>query len=133
VSDDRVEVVGLDHVLLAMPPGGAAAARTFYGGVLGLREVPVPPELAGRAGCWFVGDGLAIHIGVEEPFVPARKAHPALLIRDLERARVALTAARVDITEDTSGFPVRRCYVADPFGNRIELIDSRDGGFTDPR
>lgn len=128
-----VEVVGLDHVQLAMPEGEEALARLFYGGVLGLQEVRKPRSLARRGGVWFVGPGLAVHLGVESPFRAAAKAHPALVVRDLEHARLQLAAHGVDTEEDPSGLPVRRCYLRDPFGNRIELVDARDAGFTERR
>jgi catechol 2,3-dioxygenase-like lactoylglutathione lyase family enzyme len=126
-----IEVVGIDHVQVSMPPDGEDEARRFYGSVLGLREVAKPPELAGRGGCWFAGQEVAIHLAPEPGFGPLAKAHPALLIRDLATTRGALTAAGVAIEEDDSGLPVRRCYVRDPFGNRIELVDARDAGFSE--
>ena len=125
-----IEVVGIDHIQLSMPAGGEDEARRFYGGVLGLREVAKPPELAGRGGCWFAGSGTAVHIGVERDFRPLAKAHAALLVRDLAHTREAMATAGVPIHEDDSGMSVRRCYVHDPFGNRIELVDARDGGFS---
>ena len=76
-----MRIVAIDHVQLAMPPGGEQAARDFYSGVLGLPEVPKPPVLAARGGCWFERDGVRLHLGVEEDFRPARKAHPALLVQ----------------------------------------------------
>jgi len=117
-----VDIVGLDHVQLAMPPGGEADARAFYAGVLGLTEVPKPEPLRARGGCWFRGPRVEIHLGVEDPFVPARKAHPALRVRDLEAAAAALDR----VQRDTSVPGVRRLYTADPFGNRIELIQDGD-------
>ena len=131
--DDVIELVGIDHVQLSMPSGGEAEARRFYGSVLGLREVTKPAELAARGGCWFAGSavGVAIHLGVEPVFRPLAKAHPALLIRDLEAGRSLLAEAGVPIEDDDSGLPVRRCYVRDPFGNRIELVDARDAGFSE--
>ena len=125
-----IEVVGIDHVQLSMPTGGEEQARRFYRDVLGLREVTKPPELAGRGGCWFSGAGAAVHLGVEGDFRPLTKAHPALLVRDLAATREALAIANVPIEEDDTGLPIRRCYVRDPFGNRIELVDSRDAGFS---
>lgn len=125
-----IGIVGIDHVQLSMPVGGEDAARRFYGSVLGLREVVKPPELAGRGGCWFAGEAVAVHLGVERDFRPLVKAHPALLVRDLARAREALAAAGIAVDEDESGMTVRRCYVHDPFGNRIELVDVRDAGFS---
>lgn len=128
------EVVGLDHVQLAMPAGGEDAARTFYGGLLGLTEVPKPAPLAARGGCWFVGagagSGVAIHLGVDADFMPARKAHVALLVDDLAGLRATLDDAGANTIDDDSPFGVRRFYAFDPFGNRLELVDARDAGFT---
>ena len=116
-----------------MPVGGEAAARAFYGAVLGLREVPKPPPLDARGGCWFVGGAepsMSIHLGVEDPFVPARKAHVALLVADLGDLRARLTAAGADVRDDDS-IHIRRFHAFDPFGNRLELIDARDAGFSE--
>jgi len=128
-----VELVALDHVQLAMPRGEEALARLFYGGVIGLQEVRKPRELARRGGLWFVGPGVAVHLGVEDPFRPARTGHPAFVVADLERARRRLAANDLPVADDDSGLSLRRCYVADPFGNRIELVDARDAGFTERR
>ena len=131
---DRVEIIGIDHVQLLMPPGGETAARQFYGELLGLREVAKPDELAVRGGCWFIGvGGTAIHLGVDQRFIAAHKGHPGLIVVDLEAARTALAAAGARVIDDDSGLPVLRCYTEDPFGNRIELIDAGDAGFTDRR
>jgi catechol 2,3-dioxygenase-like lactoylglutathione lyase family enzyme len=128
---DRIAIIGIDHVLLVMPTGGEKAARRFYGELLGLREVPKPPELAPRGGCWFVGaGGTAVHLGVDQRFIAAKKAHPCLIVADLDAARRALTAADSRTAEDDSGVGLRRLYVEDPFGNRIELVDAADAGFT---
>ncbi len=83
MHETLIEVVGLDHVQLAMPPGQEDLARRFYAGVLGLTEVPKPAALAGRGGCWFVGPSIHLHLGVEAEFRPATKAHPALLVADI--------------------------------------------------
>ncbi len=108
---------GLDHVQLAIPVGAEETARTFYVGRLGLVEVDKPEALAGRGGCWFEGPGIKLHLGVEDPFAPARKAHPALVVDDLEAAQVALDGGEI------SALPgLRRFYIADPFGNRIEVL-----------
>ena len=125
-----IEVVGIDHVQLSMPPGGEDVARAFYVEILGLREIAKPPKLAGRGGCWFVGGDAAVHLAPEAGFRPHAKAHPALVIRDLARARDALVGAGVAIEEDDAGLPVTRCYIRDPFGNRIELDDEHDAGFS---
>ena len=120
----------IDHVQLCIPRGGEASARAFYGGLLGLREVPKPPPIDTHGGCWFTGPGIDIHLGVEAPFMPARKAHVALLIDDLAALRAALEAAAVEVRDDDADIGVRRFYAFDPFGNRLELVDARDAGFS---
>ena len=126
-----IEIVGIDHVQLAMPAGGEDVARRFYGEILGLREVPKPPELAGRGGCWFAGPNTSIHLAPEDGFAALKTAHPALIVGHLDAARAGLVAAGVTINEDDSGLPIRRFYMRDPFGNRIELDDARDAGFSE--
>lgn len=130
----QTRITGLDHVQLAMPAGGEAAARAFYGGLLGLEEVAKPAALAPRGGCWFVGTGtaggVAIHLGVEADFRPARKAHVALLVDDLAHLQATLEGAGVTIADDPVEIGVRRFHAFDPFGNRLELVDGRDAGFT---
>jgi catechol 2,3-dioxygenase-like lactoylglutathione lyase family enzyme len=121
-----MQICGLDHVQLAMPAGQEAQARWFYGDVLGLAEVAKPAQLAARGGCWFAGQGVALHLGAEEDFRPARKAHPALRVSDLEACRSELVAAGVLIVPDDTVPQVRRFYAADPFGNRIEFIQAGD-------
>ena len=114
----------LDHVQLAIPAGGEDAARSFYGDVLGLVEVPKPPELAKRGGAWFRSGTVNIHLGVDPAFVPAKKAHPALRCTDYEALLARLAQYGVHVVPDPLPFGGRRhCYVEDPFGNRIELID----------
>jgi catechol 2,3-dioxygenase-like lactoylglutathione lyase family enzyme len=112
-----VRVYGLDHVQLAMPRGAEAEARAFYIGVLGLEELPKPPNLAVRGGAWFCGGRLHLHLGVENEFRPARKAHPALLVQGLAELIARCEAAGHPVVND------ERVYVADPFGNRIELME----------
>lgn len=116
-------VHGLDHVQLAMPAGQEMLARAFYGGVLGLTEVTKPVNLAARGGVWFAGDRLRLHLGVEHDFRPAKKAHPAFLVEHLPalRAHLELAGAAVAVDEPLEGY--QRIYVADPFGNRIELLE----------
>jgi catechol 2,3-dioxygenase-like lactoylglutathione lyase family enzyme len=127
-----VTLLGIDHVQLAMPRGGEAAARAFYGDVLGLREVAKPPALIDRGGCWFLGaaDAPAVHIGVEEPFHPARKAHVALVVDGLATLRARLEEAGIVTLDDSRAIGVRRFYAIDPFGNRLELVEAVDAGFT---
>lgn len=117
-------LVRLDHVQLAMPAGCEADAVAFYSGLLGLAEVEKPPVLAARGGCWFGSDGVIVHLGVDPAFRPATKAHPAFVVDDLDALAATLAAAGVAITYDDALEGVRRGYVADPFGNRIELIDA---------
>jgi catechol 2,3-dioxygenase-like lactoylglutathione lyase family enzyme len=118
------QLVAVDHVQLAMPPGGEAAARAFYAGVLGLEERPKPPALAARGGCWFSNGLVTLHLGVEDDFRPARKAHPALVVEGLDALCAELESASGAVRFDGEVPGVRRCYVGDPFGNRIELIEA---------
>jgi catechol 2,3-dioxygenase-like lactoylglutathione lyase family enzyme len=115
------KLVRLDHVQLAMPKGGEPEAVAFYAGLLGLTEVPKPPALAARGGCWFQGD-VVVHLGVDPTFRPATKAHPAFVVDDLDALAAVLVAAGRTVTDDDALEGVRRAYVEDPFGNRIELI-----------
>ena len=119
-----MRIVRLEHVQLAMPPGGEARAQAFYSGVLEIPEVPKPPNLAKRGGCWFERGDLKIHLGVESEFRPARKAHPALLVVDLQVLVGRLKSAGHDVSEDEPLDGYHRANVADPFGNRIELMES---------
>jgi catechol 2,3-dioxygenase-like lactoylglutathione lyase family enzyme len=112
----------LDHVQLAMPRGGEPAARRFYVELLELVEVAKPPALAARGGCWFESGDVKLHLGVEDDFRPARKAHPALRCRDYARLMARLAAAGVEARAADEVPGVTRCHVEDPFGNRIELI-----------
>ncbi|HEV8582464.1 MAG TPA: VOC family protein [Thermoanaerobaculia bacterium] len=118
-----MRIHGLHHLQLAIPRGAEDTARAFYAGVLGLRETAKPPNLARRGGVWFALGALQLHLGVEDDFHPARKAHPALLVEDLaamvERCRQAGVPVAAD--EPLPGFD--RVYIADPFGNRIELLE----------
>ena len=106
-----------------MPAGREDDAVAFYAGVLGLEEVPKPAKLSGRGGRWFRSGGVELHLGVDDAFVPARKAHPALLVDDLARLEERLRAAGVDPVGDVELEGHRRVYVSDPFGNRLELIE----------
>jgi catechol 2,3-dioxygenase-like lactoylglutathione lyase family enzyme len=115
-------VFSLHHVQLAIPTGGEDRARGFYGDVLGLEEVPKPPALAARGGAWFRGGGLEIHLGIEEPFTPAEKAHPGILTQDLGSLRARLADAGVDVRPDDLFPGYQRFYVDDCFGNRLEFL-----------
>lgn len=92
------ELLPLHHVQLAIPPGGEDRCRAFWRDVLGMRELEKPPVLAARGGCWFRGGALEVHLGVEDPFTPARKAHPGLLVAGLEHVAAALEAAGHPVT-----------------------------------
>jgi catechol 2,3-dioxygenase-like lactoylglutathione lyase family enzyme len=118
-------LLGIDHVQMAMPPGGEGEARRFWRDTLGLSETPKPPDLAARGGCWFEGPGLRLHLGVEADFRPARKAHPALLVRGLAELRRALADGGYAIRDDEPLDGYDRIFVADPFGNRVELMEPR--------
>jgi catechol 2,3-dioxygenase-like lactoylglutathione lyase family enzyme len=123
----------LHHVQVCCPPGGEAEARRFYAEGLGLVEVEKPAELAGRGGVWFRAYdeagavGAELHVGVEDPFVAARKAHPALLLDSTEAleeaaARLGRLGYEVDRTEAESFPGHRRFHVRDGHGNRVELL-----------
>lgn len=122
-----MSIVGIEHVQLAMPPKREAEAQAFYEGLLGLSRVPKPPHLEARGGCWFEGDSgsstVKIHLGVEDPFHPARKAHPALLVNGLASLIEQLLAAGVAVRDDEPLEGYHRVYVDDPFGNRLELLE----------
>jgi catechol 2,3-dioxygenase-like lactoylglutathione lyase family enzyme len=121
-----VPIVGLDHVQVAAPPGCERDARRFYGSLLGLEEVAKPASLAARGGAWFAlgPGGQQLHIGVEEDFAPARKAHPALVVSAgaLEALAERLVEAGCEVRWDSSIPGVARFYVDDPWGNRLELM-----------
>jgi catechol 2,3-dioxygenase-like lactoylglutathione lyase family enzyme len=108
-----------------MPAGMEQAAREFYQGLLGIPEVPKPPELAERGGAWFESGSLKVHLGVDGDFRPARKAHPALLVTDLKSLVARLRRNNIKIIEDDPLEGYFRVYVADPFGNRIKLMEPR--------
>jgi catechol 2,3-dioxygenase-like lactoylglutathione lyase family enzyme len=118
-----LNILGIDHVQLAMPAGGEDEARGFYSGVLGIPEVPKPAVLAQRGGVWFERGQVRIHLGVERDFRPARKAHPALLVRDLAGLVRRCAAAGIVAVEDEALPGRNRVYVSDPFGNRLELLE----------
>lgn len=115
-------IIGIDHVQLAAPTGGEDAAREFYAGLLGMVELTKPPLLAARGGCWFSGAGTEIHIGIEEPFQPARKAHPGLLVADLDALAEALAGRGLPVRWDDTIPGRRRFHSEDPHGNRLEFI-----------
>ena len=114
-------ITGIDHVQVAAPAGCEAEARAFYGELLGLEELTKPAPLAERGGCWFRAGAQELHVGVEDPFAPARKAHPGLVSTDLGALAASLAAHGIDVAYDETIPGTERFYAADPFGNRLEF------------
>jgi catechol 2,3-dioxygenase-like lactoylglutathione lyase family enzyme len=120
-------VSGLHHVQLAAPVGSEPKMREFFAGVLGLTETDKPADLAVRGGAWFRGPGFELHVGIEKDFVPAKKAHPGLLVDDLEGLAARITGAGYEIRRDDpllvpGGGEFARFYATDPVGNRLEFL-----------
>ena len=122
LEDAAVAFVRIDHVQLALPPGEEPRAVAFYAGVLGLTQVPKPAPLAVRGGAWFAAGDVVLHLGVEADFRPARKAHPALVVRGIEALAERLVAAGYEVRWDRELPDVVRFHTDDPFGNRLELV-----------
>jgi catechol 2,3-dioxygenase-like lactoylglutathione lyase family enzyme len=116
-------LVGLHHVQLSAPRGSEAVSRHFYVTVLGMTEVPKPPVLAARGGAWFRSGALELHIGIEDEFRAAGKAHPGILVTDLDAVARRLEDHGLAVTWDDNFPGFRRCYTADPHGNRLELLE----------
>src|SRR5581483_3541878 len=114
--------IAIDHVQLAMPSGQEGIARRFYRDLLGMAEIQKPLELATRGGCWFESGSVQIHLGVEKDFRPAKKAHPAVRCRNYPALTEHLRSNGCEVHEVVDIPGVLRCYIHDPFGNRIELI-----------
>jgi catechol 2,3-dioxygenase-like lactoylglutathione lyase family enzyme len=121
MSAHRPPAFAFHHVQLAMPHGAEAAAR-FYAGVLGLAEIAKPPALTGRGGVWFRAGALELHLGVDDDFRPARKAHPAILVEDLDGLAAHLQAHDIQVRPDANLPGYRRFYLDDCFGNRLEFL-----------
>jgi catechol 2,3-dioxygenase-like lactoylglutathione lyase family enzyme len=117
-------ILSLDHVQLAIPVGGEERARGFYTGILGLTEVEKPASMAGRNSIWFFAGPVNLHVGVEPDFHPARRAHPALVVDDLYAIVAACERAGLPTKPDTPFNNFRRAHIFDPFGNRLELMES---------
>jgi hypothetical protein len=118
-----VSLTGIDHIQLAAPPGCEPAARNFFGGLLELEEIPKPEALRARGGCWFKVGEKQLHIGIEHDFQPARKAHPAFSVENIERLYEKLSNGGVRCTWDDGVDDVRRFYASDPWGNRLEFTE----------
>ncbi|MEV6834922.1 glyoxalase [Streptomyces sp. NPDC051133] len=116
-------LVAVDHVQLAAPPGAEDALRSYYAGVLGMTEIPKPPALAARGGCWFEAGSVQLHVGVEEGFRPARKAHPGLRVAGIEAFAARLQALGAPVTWDDNLPGHLRFYSEDPVGNRLEFLE----------
>lgn len=117
-------VTRIDHIQIAAPEGCEPAAREFYGSLLGMKEIEKPPLLRARGGCWFECGDRQLHIGVERNFAPAKKAHPAFAVADLDELRKALAARGVAVIDDDAIPGTRRFYAEDPWGNRLEFVES---------
>ncbi len=119
-------LTALDHVQLAAPAGSEDVLRGFYLAALQMTEIPRPPGLARRGGCWFAAEGgqVEIHVGIESGFRPPRKAHPAVRVTGLDAlaARLEEHGAPVVWTVTLSGH--RRFYTQDPVGNRLEFLET---------
>jgi len=116
-----MSVLGIDHVQVAAPRGRDDEARAFYGDLLGMDELPKPEAIRARGGCWFRAGAQELHVGVEEPFSPARKAHPGFVVSDLDAVRARFRAAGIDYEDDAKIEGTDRLFVHDPFGNRLEV------------
>ncbi|MFI6350586.1 glyoxalase [Streptomyces sp. NPDC050560] len=124
-------LAAVDHVQLAAPPGSEYALRAYYAGVLGMTEIPKPPVLAARGGCWFQAGPVQLHLGIERDFRPARKAHPGLRVVGIEAYAARLEAGGAPVAWDGDLPGHRRFYSDDPVGNRLEFLEplpESDGG-----
>jgi extradiol dioxygenase family protein len=131
VCRESFDLVGYHHLQLAIPAGAEDACRRFWAGVVGLAEVAKPPVLAARGGCWFRGAGIEVHLGIEvgtaADFRPAVKAHPGILVRNLDALAARLTEAGATVRWDGDFPGHRHFYSADPVGNRLEFLEPAAG------
>lgn len=116
-------VLGIDHIQIAAPAGCEDTARQFYGELLGMEEIPKPENLRGSGGCWFLCGSQEVHIGIQNDFVSAKKAHPGFTVQRLEPLRARLIEAECIISEDPPIPGRSRFFTHDPFGNRIEFLE----------
>jgi catechol 2,3-dioxygenase-like lactoylglutathione lyase family enzyme len=119
----NVRISGIDHLQIAAPEGSEAAARAFYGALLGMKEIEKPEPLRSRGGCWFQCGSQQLHIGVQQNFLPAKKAHPAFVTSNPDELRTALLARGINVTDDNSIPGTRRFHAEDPWGNRLEFVE----------
>jgi catechol 2,3-dioxygenase-like lactoylglutathione lyase family enzyme len=118
-------ISGFDHVQIAAPPGSEDDARKFFGSILGLPELPKPPGFEQRGGVWFECGTGQLHVGIEDDFRPSRKAHPAFRVRELDVVRGLFEQAGIEPRHDDAMPGIRRFYVDDPFGNRLEFTEDQ--------
>ncbi|MEH6527933.1 MAG: VOC family protein [Sneathiella sp.] len=123
---NRIVLLKIDHIQLAMPVGEEESALRFYSDALGMTEVPKPENLAKRGGCWFQTGDVRVHLGVQIDFKPATKAHPAFEVDDFDALCERLDAAGFQCNDDEPLIGFRRTNVSDPFGNRLELMARTD-------
>jgi catechol 2,3-dioxygenase-like lactoylglutathione lyase family enzyme len=119
----KTRVLRIDHIQIAAPEGCEEAAREFYAATLGMTEVEKPLQLRARGGCWFQSGDQQVHIGVEKDFRPARKAHPAFGVSDLDELRQTFISRGMQVQDDENLPEARRFYAADPWGNRLEFLE----------
>ena len=115
----------LHHIQIAIPVGGEDEARGFYSGILGFAEVEKPVLLRTRGGLWLETASVRLHLGVEDPFLPAKKAHPGFSVHNLEDVKTTLAQAGIEFRRDIDLPGMTRIYISDPFGNRIELLETQ--------
>lgn len=116
-------LTGIDHIQIAAPPGSEEVARNFYGDLLGMAEIRKPDNLKTRGGCWFRCGSQEVHIGIQQDFIPAQKAHPGFTVNALEELKLRLQKAGYPVNEDAPINGRSRCFTIDPYGNRIEFLE----------
>ena len=117
------DLLGIDHIQLAAPPGCEKEAKKFFGDILKLKEIPKPPNLAKRGGVWFQLGDKQLHIGVQKDFSAAKKAHPAFEIRNVDNLKSQLRDNGIEVIEDDELEGANRFFTSDPFGNRLEFLE----------
>ena len=118
-----MKILSIDHVQVAMPEGQEETARGFYINILGFTEIPKPSALVKRGGAWFQSGSVQLHLGIEKDFRPARKAHPAFIVEDLDATIEKIQQAGYEWDESQPPLDgYKRAHIYDPFGNRIELM-----------
>lgn len=116
-------LTGIDHIQIAAPPESEDKARKFYGELLGMEEIPKPENLKGRGGCWFLCGSQEVHIGIQQDFMPAKKAHPGFTVNALEQLKLRFEEANYPFSEELPIEGRSRFFTHDPFGNRIEFLE----------